>query len=106
MTPETIRRPIAVKTHFPKPRPMAKEPIAISAAPPAPTGAITLPIQLMRFRNVPSGWVPCWPWTATLTCGAVPRFLCHQPGLHNQHKPGQYNGDSQFLPPNVHVLHL
>ena len=34
------------------------------------------------------------------------KVLCHQPGLHNQHKQGQYNGDSQFLPPNVHVLHL
>ncbi len=42
-----MRSPIAVNTHLPNPRPMANEPIAMSAAPPAPTGAITLPIQLI-----------------------------------------------------------
>ncbi len=27
-----------------------------STVPPAPTGAITLPTQLMKFKNAPSGW--------------------------------------------------
>ena len=32
----------------------------------APTGAITLPIQLTRFRNAPSGCAAVWPCTALL----------------------------------------
>ena len=42
--------------------------------PPAPTGAITLPTQLMKFKNAPSGWAPVSPLTATAVCGAAPRF--------------------------------
>src|SRR5581483_8896406 len=53
--PETIRRPIAVNANRENPRPAAKEAIAANAAPPAPTGAITLPTQLIRFSHVPSG---------------------------------------------------
>lgn len=34
------------------------------------------------------------------------KVLRHQPCLHSQHKQGQYNGDSQFLPPDIGVLHL
>src|SRR5437899_3057314 len=40
----------------------------------APTGAITLPTQLTRLRNAPSGWAAVCPWTALLVAGAPPRF--------------------------------
>src|SRR2546425_10934270 len=39
----------------PKPLPVSQETIAPTTAPAAPTGAITLPMQLMKFRNAPSG---------------------------------------------------
>jgi hypothetical protein len=48
-----MSRPIAVKAHRLNPRPAAKEAMAANAAPPAPTGATTLPIQLIRFSHVP-----------------------------------------------------
>jgi serine/threonine protein kinase len=34
---------------------------AVSQEASAPTGAITLPTQLMKFKNAPSGWVPFRP---------------------------------------------
>src|SRR5713226_3011764 len=40
----------------------------------APTGQMTLPIQLIAFKNAPSGWAAVWPWTALLKAGAPPRF--------------------------------
>ena len=86
-----MRSPIAVNTHLPNPRPMANEPIAMSAAPPAPTGAITLPIQLMRFRNVPSG---CVPWGRSEVLG-------HQTRLHHQNEQRENDGDHDFLPPRI-----
>src|SRR5438270_13834407 len=61
------------------PFPAAKEMIAADAAPPAPTGAITLPIQLIRFNQVPSGCAPVWPWTATFVWGADTRFCAINP---------------------------
>ena len=41
-------------------------------ATPAPTRAMTLPTQLTKFRNAPSGCAPVCPWTATLVCGRRP----------------------------------
>src|SRR5215472_12941489 len=58
----------------PKPRPVSHDTTAPRTAPPAPTGAITLPTQLMKFRKAPSGCAPVSPCTATLNCGLVPRF--------------------------------
>src|SRR5437879_1993653 len=79
VTPEIISRPMAVNAQRAKPLPAAKEMIAANAAPPAPTGAITLPIQLIRFNHVPSGCAPVWPWTATFVWGADPRFCAINP---------------------------
>ena len=68
-----------MNAHRANPRPAAKEMIAANAAPPAPTGAMTLPTQLIRFSHVPSGCAPVWPWTATFVCGADPRFCAINP---------------------------
>src|SRR5207244_1755402 len=51
----------AAKNQRPKPRPVSQETTAPKTAPPAPTGAITLPTQLMKFRNAPSGCAPVCP---------------------------------------------
>src|SRR5208283_5688344 len=74
VTPEIASRAAAANNHRPKPRPVSHDTTAPSTAPPAPTGAITLPTQLMKFRKLPSGCAPVCPCTATLNCGAAPRF--------------------------------
>src|SRR5215469_9502124 len=74
VTPETANSDAAANNQRPKPRPVSQETTAPTTAPPAPTGAITLPIQLMKFRKVPSGCAPVCPCTATLNCGVLPKF--------------------------------
>src|SRR5215469_9170890 len=74
VTPETANSDAAANNQRPKPRPVSQETTAPTTAPPAPTGAITLPIQLMKFRKVPSGCAPVCPCTATLNWGVVPKF--------------------------------
>src|ERR1017187_7793094 len=74
VSPDTASKAAAAKSHRPKPRPVSQETMAPRTAPPAPTGAITLPTQLMKFKNAPSGWAPVSPLTATAVCGAAPRF--------------------------------
>jgi len=58
------------RSHLPNARPDTKATTALNTAPPAATGATTLPIQLMKLKNAPSGWVPVWPgqqrWTEVL----------------------------------------
>src|SRR5262249_35815049 len=61
VTPDTANNDAAANSQRPKPRPVNQEATAPTTAPPAPTGAITLPIQLMKFRKVPSGCAPVCP---------------------------------------------
>src|SRR5215469_2702877 len=74
VTPETANRAAAANSHRPKPRPVSQDTIAPTIAPPAPTGEITFPTQLIKLRKAPSGCAPVCPWTATLNCGLDPRF--------------------------------
>src|ERR1700721_4054058 len=80
VTPEIANRAAAANSQRPKPRPVSHDTTAPSTAPPAPTGAITLPTQLMKFRNAPSGCAPLSPWTATFEAGELPRFCAHPNG--------------------------
>src|SRR5262249_28066225 len=68
----------AANSQRPKPRPVNQAKTAPTTAPPAPTGEITFPIQLMKFIKAPSGWVACSPCTATFVAGAVPKFWAHR----------------------------
>src|SRR6185437_6468785 len=61
VSPETASNPAAAASHLPTPRPCSQDTTAPTTAPPAPTGAMTLPIQLMKFRNAPSGWAAVSP---------------------------------------------
>src|SRR6266568_3523125 len=61
VTPEIASRAAAANSQRPKPRPVSQETTAPKTAPPAPTGAITLPTQLIKFRNAPSGCAPVCP---------------------------------------------
>src|ERR1700722_6716136 len=61
VTPEIANRAAAANSQRPKPRPVSQETTAPKTAPPAPTGAITLPTQLMKLRNAPSGCAPVCP---------------------------------------------
>src|ERR1700686_3943397 len=77
VAPETRSSAAAATSHLPTPRPASHAAPAPTMAPPAAIGAITLPIQLINLRNVPSGWAAVSPWTATLVAGAAPRFCAH-----------------------------
>src|SRR5581483_8083444 len=77
VTPEMAKRAAAANSQRPNPRPVSQQTTAPSTAPPAPTGAITFPTQLMKLRKAPSGWAPVCPWTATFEAGAEPRFWAH-----------------------------
>jgi hypothetical protein len=109
---------MAVNAHRENPRPAANEAIAARAAPPAPTGAITLPTQLIRFSHVPSGCAPVCPCTATFTCGAWPRFCAISPasvatsrartratGSARRHDLSSLIGLISPLPPRVDLGH-
>jgi len=61
VTPEIAKRAAAANSQRPKPRPVSQETTAPKTAPPAPTGAMTLPTQLMKLRNAPSGCAPVCP---------------------------------------------
>src|SRR6266581_1182760 len=58
VTPDTASSMAEASSHRPKVRPDIKATTAPKTAPPAPTGATTLPIQLMKLKNAPSGCAP------------------------------------------------
>ena len=90
-----------MNTHLPNPRPMANEPIAMSAAPPAPTGAITLPIQLIRFRKVPSGLRTLLTLDGHVDLRGRSQILGHQTRLNHQDERRQRDHDTGLPPPRI-----
>src|SRR6185437_8413577 len=62
--PETTSSPPAVTAQRIAPRPCEYATTAMTTASAAPTGAITFPTQLTRFKTVPSGWAAVCPCTA------------------------------------------
>src|SRR5439155_3169498 len=61
VTPDTASSMAEASSHRPKVRPDIKATTAPKTAPPAPTGATTLPIQLTKLKNAPSGCAPVCP---------------------------------------------
>src|SRR5438093_8028367 len=59
--PDTPSKAPDASSHRAKGRPDMYATIPPNTAPPAATGATTLPIQLMKLKNAPSGWAPDWP---------------------------------------------
>ena len=90
-----------MNTHLANPRPMANEPIAMSAAPPAPTGAITLPIQLIRFRKVPSGCVALLTLDGHVDLRGRSQILGHQTRLNHQDERRKHDRDTGLPPPRI-----
>src|SRR5207253_8499144 len=61
VTPDTASNIAEASSQRPKVRPDINATTAPKTAPPAPTGATTLPIQLMKLKNAPSGCAPVCP---------------------------------------------
>ena len=90
-----------MNTHLPNPRPMANEPIAMSAAPPAPTGRDYIADPVDQVQEGTFGLRTLLTLDGHVDLRGRSQILGHQTHLHHQNEHRKNDGDHDLFPPRI-----